>query len=137
MSDLQSLPPTRAMIGRWGVDRYVSLLRRWSLLASAVVALLVLIGQGRSIVIGWELLVVIAVGWLVVKREGGKIESLAAGAFIGVSLGAVASVARYVLDPSLANGLFILIETAVTTMLAALVTVSTVIILNLIHQQKN
>lgn len=137
MSDLQSLPPTRAMIGRWGVDRYVGLLRRWSLLAAGVAVLLVFSKQSRSIAIGWEVLVTIAVGWLVTKRDGGKIESLAAGAFVGVSLGLATSVSRYIMNPTLANGLLILIETALTTVIASLMTVTTVLLLHLIHQPKN
>lgn len=137
MSDLQSLPPTRAMIGRWGIDRYIGLLRRWSLIASAIAVALVLSKQAQTIVIGWELLVTVAVGWLVTKRDGGKIESLAAGAFVGVSLGVAVSVTRYILNPILANGLMILIETVITTTLASLVTVSTVLILNLVHHPKN
>lgn len=134
---MQSQSPTRAMIGRWGVDRYVSLLRRWSLIASIIVALLVLSRQPRSVVIGWELLITIAVGWLVSKRDGGKIESLAAGAFVGVSLGTTVSVTRFVMNPVLVNGLMVLIETVMTTILASVVTVATVLIFNLIHHQKN
>lgn len=130
------MPPTRAMIGRWGVDRYVTLLRRWSLIASVIVAVLVLSRQPSSVVIGWEVIVIVAVGWLVAKRDGGKIESLAAGAFVGVSLGAVVSLTRYVLNPVLANGLLIIIETVVTTLLASLVTVSTVIVLKLTRYQQ-
>ena len=137
MSDIQTLPPTRAMIGRWGVDRYVSLLRKWSVVASVIAIILVLSQQPRSIVIGWEIIVTAAAGWLVARRQGGKIESLAAGAFVGVSLGAVVSLSRFVLNPNLANGLLIMIETVLTAVVAALITVSTVIILTLTHQPKN
>jgi hypothetical protein len=137
MSDMHELPPTKAMIGRWEVDRYVSLLRRWSLLAALVAAALTLLAQPRALVIGWEIVVATAIGWLIARRNGGKIESLAGGAFIGISLGIVVPLCRFVLSPTLANGVLILIEGALTTIIAALVVTASAMITTLIHQQKN
>ena len=70
-------------------------------------------------------------------RNGGKIESLAGGAFIGISLGIVVPLCRFVLSPTLANGVLILIEGALTTIIAALVVTASAMITTLIHQQKN
>lgn len=137
MSDVRSLPPTKAMIGKWSVDRYVSLIRRWSFIAALIILILVLSHQARSVVIVVEIIIVGWIGWLVQKREGGKIEGLAAGSFIGVVIGLVASIGRYTVNPTLANGVLIVIETVLTTVLAAMLATAAVIILKLIHQPKN
>ena len=137
MSDDRSLPPTKAMIGKWSVDRYVSLIRRWSFIAAAVVLIFVLGRQARMLIVFFEILMVGWIGWLVYRRDGGKIEGLAAGSFIGVTLGITASVGRYAVNPTLANGILIIIETVVTTMLAALIATTTVILLNLLRKPKN
>jgi hypothetical protein len=137
MSDVRSLPPTKAMIGKWSVDRYVSLIRRWSFIAALIILVLVLSQQTRWLVVAAEIFFICLIGWFVRRREGGKIEGLAAGAFIGVTLGLVASIGRYAVNPTLANGILILIETILTTALSAVLATTTILLLNLIHQPKN
>jgi hypothetical protein len=137
MSDVGSLPPTKAMIGKWSVDRYVSLIRRWSFIAALIILVLVLGRQARWVVVTVEIIIVCFIGWIVQRRDGGKIEGLAAGAFVGVTLGLVASIGRYAVNPTLANGILIIIETVLTTVLAAILATATVLLPNLIHQPKN
>ncbi len=131
MDEHQTRPPTRAMIGKWSVDRYVSLIRRWTIGAAGAVMLLVLARPTRWLVVGLELLIVIGIGWLVARRDGGKVESLTAGAFVGVALGLATAVGRFILTPTLTNGLAIIIETVFTMIIAALVAVSTGLIISL------
>ncbi len=137
MLDAHSLPPTKAMIGKWSVDRYVSLIRRWTFIAACIVLGLVLSHQARSIVMAMEIITVCWIGWIVFRREGAKIEGLTAGAYVGVSLGFTASVSRYIVTPTLANGILIIIETILTTVLAAILTTATVLLLKLIYKPKN
>lgn len=137
MQDARSLPPTKAMIGKWSVDRYVSLIRRWSIISALIILVLVLGHQPRTVVVPVEVIMICSIGWLVYRRDGGKIESLAAGSFIGVVLGMTAAVGRYAVNPTLANGILIIIETVLTTVLAALLATTTVLLLKLIHQPKN
>ncbi|MEK7538114.1 MAG: hypothetical protein AAB619_04055 [Patescibacteria group bacterium] len=137
MTDTQTLPPTRAMIGKWSVDRYVGLIRRWMIGAMLLVALLVLAQQRRELIVAVEALAVIGLAWLVARRDGGKVESLTTGVFAGIGLGLAASVSKYILNPTITNGLLIIVETVLTTVLAALAAVSTVLIITLIRQSKH
>ena len=134
MSDERLLPPTKAMIGKWSVDRYVSLIRRWSIIAALIILVLVFGRQPRSVVLVGEIAIVGWIAWLIYRRDGGKIESLAAGSFIGVVLGLTASIGRYAVNPTLANGVLIIIETVLTTVLAAVLATAMMLLLKLIHQ---
>lgn len=137
MSDGQTLPPTKAMIGKWSVDRYVSLIRRWSYIGAAIVLIAVLGRQARFVVVIIDLIFISWVGWLIQRRDGGKIEALAGGSFIGIVLGLTASMARFVMHPTLGTGLLVIIESLATTVAAALICVCASIIFTLIRQQKN
>lgn len=139
MSELTTLPPTRAMIGKWSVDRYVELIRRWTLVGSVLVMFGGLIGLVRTWTIPVEVLLAIFIGVRVARRGGGKTESLMAGAFVGISLGLASSLGRFLHHPTLASGLMIIIETAVTVALALLVTVSASLLtaIRSHQQQKN
>jgi len=125
------------MIGKWSVDRYVSLIRRWSVVAAILILILVLGRQASWLVAVTEIVIVCLIGWMVQRRGGGKTESLTAGSFMGVMLGLIASIGRYAVHPTLANGILILVETVLTTVLAAILVTATVLVLNLIHQPKN
>lgn len=137
MSEMSTLPPTRAMIGKWSVDRYVGLLRRWILLSAAPILLLSLYGMSRTWTILIEAGIVGYIGSLVTQRGGGKTESITAGAFVGVALGLVDSFGRYIHHPTVATGLTIIIETVVTAILATIVAVSAALITVIIKQQKH
>lgn len=136
MSDRQMLPPTRAMIGKWSVDRYVTLLRRWAIVTALLVALLTLTSQSRAITVGIEILAVVLIGWMVTRRDGGKTESVTAGAFFGIMLGLASSMSRFVLQPTIASASMIIVETILSAVVATLIAVSAGLLTTII-QQKN
>lgn len=109
----------------------MSLIRRWVLGAGMLVLLLALGRQSRLLINGLEILTVLGVGWLMARHDGGKIEGLAAGSFSGLVLGFAVSVGRCIAVPTLTNGLYILVETAVTAIVAAFLCVSGVLIFHL------
>ncbi len=120
MTDTQTLPPTRAMIGKWSVDRYVELIRKWVIGVVVVLAVLVLDQRPQGLVIGLEAVFVLFVGWLVRRQNGGRVEALTAGAMTGLALGLVASVSRLILFPKLYWVVNIIVETLLTGFAAAL-----------------
>ena len=125
------------MIGKWSVDRYMALIRRWMYVGGGMVAILTLTSQARWMTIVVEAVILLAIGWIVVQRSGGKTESLAAGAFVGIFLGLASSLCHYIVAPNVANGISIIIETLVTGLAAPLVAVTGTLIATIIHQQKN
>lgn len=137
MQETPAPPQARAMIGKWSVERYIGLVRRWTLIAGAVVMLGVLTGQPRELVLLCEFIAVAAVGWLVAKRGGGKVESLSAGAMMGAALGLVASVSRYIHGPTLGTAMNVIIETILTTVVAPFITVSTTLIATMTAAKKH
>lgn len=137
MSESQALPPTRAMIGKWTVDRYVGLLRRWVLLAAIPILFITIFGWTRTWSTLIDIVVVVSTASLIVRRGGGKTETITAGVFVGVILGLVASIGRYIHHPTVTTGPNIIIETILTTVLAMIVAISAGLITALIKQQKN
>ncbi len=137
MSEQSTLPPTKAMIGKWSVDRYIALIRRWVIGSAILIILLVLTSQPRLFVTIVEVLIIIGVSWLVVQQGGGKVESLAAGAFVGVAFGIASSVSHVILVPTLANSLGIIIETLITTVVSMVLSVCVNLLLNLTKQRQH
>lgn len=137
MSDTQSLPPTKAMIGKWSVDRYVALIRRWAIGSALLTALVTLAALNRALVVMLEILTVVIIGWIVARRGGGKVESLTSGAFVGIILGLASSVSRFILHPTVTSASMIVVETVLSTIIATLVAMSAGLITILIYQQKN
>lgn len=137
MNELSTLPPTRAMIGKWSVDRYVGLIRRWTLTAAILVMFGGLVGLVRTWTITFELLLVAALGVRVARQGGGKTESIMVGVFVGLTLGLASSLGRFLRHPNLANGVMIIIETAITAVLSLLISVSAALITTLLIQKKN
>lgn len=131
MPDVGSMPPTQAMIGKWSVDRYMGLIRRWVLGAGLLVLLLMLGRQSRVLAGGLEIITLIGTGWLVVRRDGGKIEGLAAGTFTGSTLGLAVAIGRWLAGPTLTNGLLIIAEPVITAILGALLCVSAILLFRL------
>lgn len=127
MSVTPMQPSDRAMIGKWSVDRYLTLIRPWALIAGLVVIAGALTSQPRELVMLWEVLVIGGFGWLVAKHDGGKVEALTTGAMVGAVLGIAASVGGYVHVPSLSTGLNIIVETILTTAVAPFLAVSVLI----------
>lgn len=137
MNEMSTLPPTRAMIGKWSVDRYVGLLRRWLLVSAVIVLAMSVMGWARTWTIIVELVVTILIGAFVARRGGGKFETLIAGAMTGLTLGLAASLGRYIHHPVLSTGLNIIVETMLTAVLATCIAVSAGIMTLITKQQKN
>lgn len=125
------------MIGKWSVERYTSLTRRWVVVAAVVVVAGVLTSQRRELIALWEILVLGGIGRMVFQVGGGKVEGLTAGAIVGAALGAAASVARYIHDPTLSSGLNIIIETILTTVVGPFIAVSVVIVSSIYRRQQH
>lgn len=124
------------MIGKWSVDRYLQLIRRWVILSGTAVLFLGLIGWSRTVPITLEAITLILIGWMVVRGGGGKLEAVTAGVVAGAMLGFASSIGRFVHHPTIGSGLNLIIETFLTAFLATLLTVSAGLITTLIHQQK-
>jgi hypothetical protein len=131
MPDQSLLHQNRAMIGKWSIDRYMDLIRWWVAGAAVIIIILVLLDERQEYVLLIEALACLISGWRVAQVGGGKTESITAGVLIGLGLGAAASVSRFILAPQLGWAINIVRETLLTALIAALVTVSTTLILNL------
>ena len=131
------LRQNRAMIGKWSVDRYKGLTHWWVTGGAVIIILLVLLGERQEFVLLVETAVCLVIGWRVAKANGGKTESITAGALIGLGLGAAASVSRFILTPQLGWAINIVRETLLTALIAALVTVSATLIINLRFKSTN
>lgn len=120
MSDPSTFAPTRAMIGKWSVERYIELIRKWVIGVAVVVAVLVLDQRPSGLVVGLEVVFMLFIGWLVRRRSGGRTEALTAGAMTGLALGLVASVSRFIIFPKLYWAMNVIVETLLTGFAAAL-----------------
>ena len=134
MDQPQTLPATRAMIGRWSVDRYTTLIKWW-LVAGLVVSVgLTIWGEGRWPVIIAEIAITIIVGWLTATAGGGKTEGLAAGAMIGLPLGFGISLTKFIMTPTIYYGANMVVETMLTGFLGALLCVCAIITNNILKR---
>lgn len=120
MDTPSGLPPARAMIGRWSVDRYIQFVRWWVVGSGLVLLLMVL----RQVDQAWVALVELAVcgltGLRVKRHGGGRLEALMAGAFLGFGLGLIVSLGRFALRPGFVWLMNIIVETALTAVIAGL-----------------
>ncbi|MBI5467026.1 MAG: hypothetical protein HY975_02315 [Candidatus Kerfeldbacteria bacterium] len=123
MSETPTFTPTRAMIGRWSVDRYVSTIRNWVIGAAVVIVVLVLDQKAQVVVVALEALFFLFIGALMRSRGGGRVEVLTAGAMSGLALGLVASVGRLIVYLSLYWVFNLIVETLLTGFLAALIAI--------------
>ncbi|GEM_PF-7016341 len=90
----------RSAVGRWSVDRYVSLIRPWVIVAGLIAILLVLFQANRVLVTLIQVAACVWVGSLVQRRRGQRIEALTAGAMTGLALGLMTGLARFALEPT-------------------------------------
>lgn len=118
MPDYSTAPRSRAMIGKWSVERYVELLRNWVIGIAVILVVLVLDQKPQGLVVLIEALFMLLVGWLVRRAQGGRVESLTAGAMSGLALGLVISISRFVVVPKLYWAVNIIVETLLTGFVA-------------------
>ncbi len=124
MSELRAGIPTRSAVGRWSVDRYVQLLRPGVSAGGLAVILLVLWQWSQLLVVAVQVGVCAWLGVVVARRQGQRIEALAAGAIAGVALGAVAGISRFVLTPNAYWFMNIIFETLLFGAIGAMICAS-------------
>ena len=113
----------QVMIGRWSVARYVTLWRWPVILDAAVVVALLYVNVSQPTVAGVELLLFIILWWLVARRNGGRVESVATGLMAGAGLGLIVAIARLLIDRALIYVLNVVAETMLTALIGGLITV--------------
>lgn len=112
--------PVRSMVGRWSVDRYISLIRPWVIISGIIAVLLVLFRLNQIIVTVLQAVTCAWVGILVSRRHGQRIEAITAGAMAGLCLGLMTGLSRFILDPTGLWFINILFETIIFGLVGAM-----------------
>lgn len=129
MTEFSSATPTRSAVGRWSVDRYISLTRPWVILAALVCAALILFRVHQIAVTTVPVATCIWIGLQVHRRQGRRIEAMTAGAMAGLALGLTTGLARFILQPSAYWFINIPFESLLFGFVGAMLSVGLIVIL--------
>ena len=99
-----SLPPYRASLGGWTLERYQNILG-WPALALSVVCFILGLFSASGIVAAAQLLMIIGYGVSVAKKRVSTTPVVVTGAVLGLFLGASASLGSWLAAQSLLWGL--------------------------------
>lgn len=117
--------PARSAVGRWSVDRYISLVRPWVIGIGLAVIVLVLFRINQPVITLLEAMAGIGVGVMVNRRRGQRVEALTAGAITGLSLGVASGLSRFILEPTGYWFINILFETIIFGLVGAILSLAT------------
>lgn len=128
-----SIPPYRASLGGWTIERYQHILG-WPVLVLSLVCFVMGLFVAPSLVVAAQGLMIIGYGWLVAKKRVGTTPVIITGAILGLFLGASASVGIWLAADSLLWGLNVVTQTAATVIASSALLTSIVL---LIRQHNN
>lgn len=128
-----SIPPYRASLGGWTIERYQNILG-WPVLLLSLVCFILALFVDSGIVVMSQLFMVLGYGWSVAKKRMSTTPVIITGAILGVFLGTSASMGTWLAAHSLLWGLNVVTQTAVTGIASSALLTSIVL---LIRQHTN
>lgn len=128
-----SIPPYRASLGGWTIERYQNILG-WPVLVLSLVCFILGLFAAPGLVAGTQAVMIIGYGWFIARKRVSTTPVIITGAILGLFLGASASLGIWLAADSLLWGLNVVTQTAATIVASSALLTSIVL---LIRQHNN